>query len=79
MPYEVNIRASASESLRALTAEKRERMLEKIDGLETDPRPAGSECLEQGNPEYRRILGSEYEIIYHILDAENKVNVETVD
>jgi mRNA-degrading endonuclease RelE of RelBE toxin-antitoxin system len=79
LPYAISILESAKESLAALSPQARNHIQDKIDGLRTEPRPAGSECLEEGNPERHRVSEGEFDIVYYILKEEMAVHVETID
>ena len=63
--YRLLIKASAAKELRAIpTKRDRQRIVKRILGLETDPRPPGSQKLS-GRERYR-IRQGQYRIVYGI-------------
>jgi mRNA interferase RelE/StbE len=66
--YSVRIKRSAAKELEAVPAKDRRRIVSRIEGLATDPRPPGSEKLS-GEDKYRLRQGN-YRILYEIVDQE---------
>ncbi len=63
--YRLLIKASAAKELRAIPNKRdRQRIVKRILGLETDPRPPGSQKLS-GRERYR-IRQGQYRIVYGI-------------
>jgi mRNA interferase RelE/StbE len=63
--YRLLIKASAAKELRAIpTKRDRQRIVKRIQGLATDPRPPGSQKLS-GRERYR-IRQGQYRIVYGI-------------
>jgi mRNA interferase RelE/StbE len=63
--YRVQIKASAAKELRAIPSKRdRQRIVRRIQGLENDPRPQGSQKLS-GRERYRLRQGH-YRIVYGI-------------
>lgn len=65
--YSVLIKRSAAKELEAVPKKDREKVVAKIQGLATDPRPTGSEKLA-GDSKYR-IRHGDYRVLYEIDDA----------
>lgn len=64
-PYRLLIKASAVKELKAIPNKRdRQRNVKRIQGLETDPRPPGSQKLS-GKERYR-IRQGQYRIVYSI-------------
>ncbi|MGH7587751.1 MAG: type II toxin-antitoxin system RelE family toxin [Gemmatimonadota bacterium] len=73
--YSVFLKASAAEELENVArVEDRRRILEKIEGLADDPRPAGSIKLA-GRDDRRRIRQGDYRIVYSVDDPPRTVTV----
>jgi len=64
--YRVQIKKSAAKELEALPTIDRQRIVERIRSLSTNPRPMGSEKLT-GEERYR-IRQGDYRILYEIHD-----------
>ncbi len=71
--YSVRIRRSAARELEAIPLEDRKRIVTRIDGLQTEPRPPGCEKLS-GEEKYRLRQG-DYRILYEIIDRQLIVTV----
>lgn len=71
--YELLIRASAAKELETLPTKDQKRVVAKIKGLATDPRPPGSEKLS-GEEKYRLRQG-DYRILYSIDDGRPAVTI----
>ena len=71
--YSVGIKRSAAKELEAVPAKDRKRIVRRIEGLATDPRPPGCEKLS-GEEKYRLRQGN-YRILYEIIDQELIVTV----
>lgn len=65
--YSVVIKRSAAKELEAIPKKDREKLVAKIQGLATEPRPAGSEKLA-GNDKYR-VRHGDYRVLYEIDDG----------
>ena len=64
-PYRLFIKASAVKELKAIPNKRdRQRIVKRIQGLETNPRPPGSQRLS-GKERYR-IRQGQYRIVYSI-------------
>jgi len=66
--YKVFIKPSAVKEIESLPKKDRSRVIQKIKGLATDPRPPGCEKLT-GEDKYRIRQGS-YRIVYSITDTQ---------
>lgn len=75
-PYNVETEPRVLRSLRRINQADQRRILERIDSLATDPRPAGCEKL-QGTEGFR-IRQGDYRVIYTINDSERVVTVTKV-
>ena len=64
--YELRFKKSVAKDLRPIPNEHVKRIMERIEGLRTDPRPPGCEMLS-GQKRYR-IRQGDYRIIYEIED-----------
>jgi mRNA interferase RelE/StbE len=72
--YRLLIKASAAKELKAISTKKdRQRIVKRIQGLESNPRPRGSRKLS-GKERYRMRIG-QYRIVYAIEDYELVVYV----
>jgi mRNA interferase RelE/StbE len=65
--YKLQIKPSAVKELGSLPAKDRQRIVTRIRGLATNPRPSGSEKLS-GHELYRVRQGN-YRILYSVEDA----------
>jgi mRNA interferase RelE/StbE len=66
--YRLQIKPSASKELESVGTKKdRQRLVNRINALATDPRPVGSEKLTDEENKYRLRQGS-YRIIYSVDD-----------
>ncbi len=74
--YKLVIRRSAAKDIEALPTKDRRRVVARIQGLATDPRPAGCEKLS-GEEKYR-VRQGDYRILYEIVDHELIVTVVKV-
>lgn len=74
--YELRFRASVAKDLRNVPKADLRRLLERIESLRDDPRPAGSEKLSA--QERYRIRQGNYRILYEIFDLEIIVEVVKV-
>ena len=64
-PFRLLIKASAAKELKAIPNKRdRQRIVKRIQGLKTDPRPPGSQRLS-GKERYR-IRQGQYRIVYSI-------------
>ena len=71
--YKVLFRKSATDELNALSGKNLVRILEKIRGLETDPRPPG--CRKLASGEKYRLRQGDYRVVYSVQDAARTVIV----
>lgn len=78
MKYTVKIKASALKSIAKIEKKFIQKIMEKIDLLETDPRHQGSIKLSGEENAYRTRVGK-YRIVYEIYDDEVLVSVINVD
>ena len=66
--YRLQIKPSAAKEIEALPKKDRQRVVVKIQGLATDPRPPGCEKLS-GEDRYRIRQGN-YRILYSVHDTD---------
>ena len=71
--YNVLITKSAAKELEAIPEKDRRRIIERIRGLASEPRPLGVEKLS-GDDKYRSRQGN-FRILYEILDRDLVVTV----
>lgn len=71
--YSVHIKRSAAKELEAVPLKDRKRIVRRISGLATEPRPTGCEKLS-GEEKYRLRQG-DYRILYEIVDSHLIVTV----
>ena len=74
--YSLQIKRSAAKELEAVPLKDRRRIVTRIEGLRTEPRPPGCEKLS-GNDKYRIHQGSD-RILYEIQDQALIVTVVKV-
>ena len=75
MPYAILIKASAAKELDAIdSAPMRRRIVELIQSLATDPRPAACKKLA-GRDGAFRVRAGEYRVVYTVNDREIVVEV----
>ena len=74
--YSVHIKRSAAKELEAVPPKDRKRIVRRIEGLATEPRPSGGEKLS-GEEKYRLRQG-DYRILYEILDQKLIITVVKV-
>jgi len=74
MPYEITFARSARKELQALHRTIAERVFEKIELLQLNPRPAGCKRLS-GRSTLWRIRVGDYRVIYSIDDDKRIVDV----
>ena len=65
--YRLQFKKSVAKDLRAIPKQDIRRILERIDALANDPRPAG--CEKLSTQELYRIRQGRYRILYQIEDA----------
>jgi mRNA interferase RelE/StbE len=75
--YEVVVLRPAEKEIRRLAPKIRRQILEKLVGLETNPRPQDVRRLHGVERGYR-VDSGEYRILYEIDDAERRVVVRVV-
>jgi mRNA interferase RelE/StbE len=71
--YKVLIRRSAADELGRLPKKDLRRIVKRIQGLETEPRPLGCEKLSA--QERYRIRQGDYRIVYSIVDDGRTVEI----
>jgi mRNA interferase RelE/StbE len=71
--YNVRIKRSAANELEAIPLRERKRIIARIQGLRTNPRPPGCEKLS-GEDKFR-IRQGDYRLLYEILDQDLIVTV----
>ena len=71
--YDLRIKPSAVKELEALQTKDRRRIVNKIQGLASDPRPPGCEKLS-GRDRYR-IRQGDFRILYEVQDNEFTLTV----
>ena len=71
--YKLLIKRSAARELEALPAKDRSRIVAKIAGLASNPRPPGSEKLS--GEEKHRLRQGDYRVLYSIEDARTTVTI----
>ena len=74
--YSVRIKPSAVKELEALPLKDRRKLVSRIEGLASDPRPHGHEKLS-GREQYR-VRQGDYRIVYSIDDATRAILVVKV-
>ena len=76
--YKLVIKRSAAKEIESIDRKKtRQRIVERIQGLASDPRPHGCEKLSGKNP-YYRIRQEQFRVLYEIKDQELIVYVVRV-
>ena len=75
--YGVKVTPSAARQMRKLPKVVRERIVEAIESLRSDPRPRGVRKLRGANDRYRIRVG-DFRIIYEIHDRELAIVVVRV-
>ena len=75
--YTIDVRPRARRSLRQLDPSVRKAIAEVIDGLATDPRPAGFLPLTGHRP-YLRVRSGDYRVIYTVDDSARLVTIAAV-
>lgn len=75
--YSVELKVSARKELERLPAKLIERIFPKLEGLASDPRPAGCKKLKGGQREWRIRVG-DYRVVYTIDDEKLLVSVMRV-
>ena len=75
--YEVLLGNSAVRDLRRLAPKIHDRIVEEIQSLSDDPRPAGCRKLVSSENDWRIRVG-EYRVIYEITDAIRVVRIHRV-
>ncbi len=75
--YTIDVRPRARRSLRQLDPSVRRAIAQVIDGLASDPRPAG--CLPlTGQRPYLRVRSGDYRVIYAVDDSAHVVTIAAV-
>jgi mRNA interferase RelE/StbE len=74
--YSVSIKPSAARELEALPIKDRRRIVRRIRGLASDPRPSGCEKLTGGDR--YRVRQGDYRVVYGVDDAVREVLIVKV-
>ena len=75
--YTIDVRPRARRLLRQLDPSVRKAIAQVIDGLASDPRPAG--CLPlTGHRPYLRVRSGDYRVIYTVDDSARVVTIAAV-
>ena len=72
--YSVELKQSARKELERLPAKLIERIFPRLEGLASEPRPAGCKKLKGGQREWRIRVG-DYRVVYTIDDEKLLVSV----
>ena len=72
--YSVELKVSARKELERLPAKLIQRIFPKLEGLASEPRPAGCKKLKGGQREWRIRVG-DYRVVYTIDDEKLMVSV----
>ena len=72
--YSVELKASARKELERLPAKLIQRIFPKLEGLASEPRPAGCKKLKGGQRDWRIRVG-EYRVIYAVDDGKGTVDI----
>ncbi len=75
--YDVALTSSAEKELKRLPGKLVERIIPRLEGLGSDPRPAGCKKLKGGDREWRIRVG-DYRVVYTIDDTKRLVEVMRV-
>jgi len=75
--YTIDVRPRARRSLRQLDPSVRKAIAQVIDGLASDPRPAGFLPLTGHRP-YLRVRSGDYRVIYTVNDSARVVTIAVV-
>jgi len=75
--YTIDVRPRARRSLRQLDPSVRKAIAQVIDGLASDPRPAGFLPLTGHRP-YLRVRSGDYRVIYTVTDSARVVTIAVV-
>ena len=73
VPYSIFIKPSAAKELEGVPIKDRRRIVRRIQGLASDPRPSGCEKLA-GDDRYR-VRQGDYRVVYGIDDETREVLV----
>jgi mRNA interferase RelE/StbE len=72
--YSVELKVSARKELERLPAKLTQRIFPKLEGLASEPRPAGCKKLKGGQREWRIRVG-DYRVVYTIDDEKLLISV----
>jgi mRNA interferase RelE/StbE len=75
--YRVSLTASAEKELHRLSAQMVARIMPRLEGLTSSPRPPGCKKLRGGDNEWRIRVG-DYRIVYEIDDKARTVDVTRI-
>ena len=78
--WRVELASQAARTLRKLRGEERERVIEAIDSLRSDPRPAGKhvKALEGAAEPLLRYRVGDRRIVYAVVDAERLIVIRGI-
>ena len=76
--YAVRLKASAQKEYDKLPEGERVRVLDRLMGLQDNPRPSGAETLSGEFRGLHRIRVGDYRVVYEVSDAECIVSVVRV-
>jgi mRNA interferase RelE/StbE len=74
--YQVEVKRSASKALDGIPTYDRQRILEVLKELQSNPRPSG--CKKLSGREGWRVPSQNYRVIYEIDDAAKKIVVQVI-
>lgn len=77
MNYQVSLTTSAEKELNALPATVIARIVPRLEGLATVPRPPGCKKLKGGENEWRIGVG-DYRAVYEVDDAAKRIDVTRI-
>lgn len=75
--YRIEHERKAMKQLALLPRHEQERIMRRIDGLSSDPRPAGVEKM-QGQADAYRVRQGNYRIVYIIDDAQHIITITRI-
>jgi addiction module RelE/StbE family toxin len=74
-PYAAELKKAASRSIKALDRQIAAAVLDAVDGLKTDPRPAGMRPLKGRPGVLRIVVRQHWRVLYQVSDAERRIEV----
>lgn len=76
--YQITFKQSANKELQQIPKSVIGKIVDAIQGLETEPRPVGVKKLKGSNEDLYRIRVGDYRIIYAISDTIKIVNIRKI-